>query len=230
MPMSSRTGPVHVATTRRKYKGKVYETHLLRRTYREEGKVKHETVGNICHLPFEIIEIVRRALKGEIFSGVQEDFEIVRSLPHGHVAAVLGMIRKLKLETIISPVACNQRDLVLAMIVSRILAPCSKLAAARALDTETLSTSLGEVLGIESADVSELYRSMDWLLVRQVEVENALASNHLSNGSLVLYDVTSVYVEGSKCPLAQLGYNRDGKKGNRSCWVFCARFKGVRSL
>jgi transposase len=172
-------------------------------------------VGNISHLPFEIIEIVRRALKGEIFSGVQEDFEIVRSLPHGHVAAVLGMIRKLKLETIISPVACNQRDLVLAMIVSRILAPCSKLAAARALDTETLSTSLGEVLGIESADVSELYRSMDWLLVRQVEVENALASNHLSNGSLVLYDVTSVYVEGSKCPLAQLGYNRDGKKGKK---------------
>ena len=215
MPMSSRTGPVHVATTRRKYKGKVYETHLLRRTYREEGKVKHETVGNISHLPFEIIEIVRRALKGEIFSGVQEDFEIVRSLPHGHVAAVLGMIRKLKLETIISPVACNQRDLVLAMIVSRILAPCSKLAAARALDTETLSTSLGEVLGIESADVSELYRSMDWLLVRQAEVENALASNHLSNGSLVLYDVTSVYVEGSKCPLAQLGYNRDGKKGKK---------------
>jgi transposase len=172
-------------------------------------------VGNISHLPFEIIEIVRRALKGEIFSGVQEDFEIVRSLPHGHVAAVLGMIRKLKLETIISPVACNQRDLVLAMIVSRILAPCSKLAAARALDTETLSTSLGEVLGIESADVSELYRSMDWLLVRQAEVENALASNHLSNGSLVLYDVTSVYVEGSKCPLAQLGYNRDGKKGKK---------------
>ena len=111
--MSSRTGPVHVATTRRKYKGKVYETHLLRRTYREEGKVKHETVGNISHLPFEIIEIVRRALKGEIFSGVQEDFAIVRSLPHGHVAAVLGMIQKLKLETIISPVACNQRDLVL---------------------------------------------------------------------------------------------------------------------
>ena len=215
MSMPSRTGPVHVATTRRKYKGKVYETHLLRRTYREEGKVKHETLGNISHLPFEIIEIVRRALKGEIFSGVQEDFEIVRSLPHGHVAAVLGMIRKLKLDTIISPVACNQRDLVLAMIVSRILAPCSKLAAARGLGTETLSTSLGEVLGIESVDVGELYRSMDWLVMRQAEVENELAATHLSNGSLVLYDVTSVYVEGSKCPLAQMGYNRDGKKGKK---------------
>ena len=215
MSMSSRTGPVHVATTSRKYKGKVYETHLLRRTYREEGKVKHETLGNISHLPFEIIQIVRRALKGEIFSGVQEDFEIGRSLPHGHVAAVLGMIRKLKLDTIISPEACNQRDLVLAMIVARILAPCSKLAAARGLGTETLSTSLGEVLGIESVDVGELYRSMDWLVARQAEVENALAANHLSNGSLVLYDVTSVYVEGSKCPLAQMGYNRDGKKGKK---------------
>ncbi len=219
MSMPSRTGPVHVATTRREYKGKVYETHLLRRTYREGGKVKHETVGNISHLPFEIIEIVRRALKGEIFSGVQEDFEIVRSLPHGHVAAVLGMIRKLKLEKIISPVPCNQRDLVLAMIVSRILAPCSKLATARGFGTETLSTSLGEVLGIESADVGELYRSMDWLLVRQAEVENALAATHLSNGSLVLYDVTSVYVEGSKCPLAKMGYNRDGKKGKKQIVV-----------
>ena len=219
MSMPSRTGPVHVATTRRKYKGKVYETHLLRRTYREEGKVKHETLGNISHLPSEIIEIVRRALKGEIFSGVQEDFEIVRSLPHGHVAAVLGMIRKLKLETIISPVPGNQRDLVLAMMVSRILAPCSKLAAAGGLGTETLSTSLGEVLGIESVDVGELYRSMDWLVIRQAEVENALAANHLSNGSLVLHDVTSVYVEGSKCPLAQMGYNRDGKKG-KNCLLY----------
>src|SRR5271157_5388545 len=110
--MPSRNGPVHVATTRRKYKGKVYETHLLRRTYREQGKVKHETVGNISHLPSEIIDIVRMALKGEVFSGVQQDLEIMRSLPHGHVAAVLGMIRKLKLDTVISPEACSQRDLV----------------------------------------------------------------------------------------------------------------------
>jgi hypothetical protein len=105
--MPSRTGPVHVATTRRKYKGKVYETHLLRRTYRDAGKVKHETVGNISHLPFEIIEVVRRALKGEIFSGAQQDLEITRSLPHGHVAAVLGMIGKLRLQAIISPGGCR---------------------------------------------------------------------------------------------------------------------------
>jgi len=213
--MPSRNGPVHVATTRRKYKGKVYETHLLRRTYREQGKVKHETVGNISHLPSEIIDIVRLALKGEVFSGVQEDLEIMRSLPHGHVAAVLGMIRKLKLDTIISAEACSQRDLVLAMIVSRILAPCSKLATTRGLSTHTLSTSLGDVLGVESADVGELYRAMDWLIARQADVENALAASHLSNGSLVLYDVTSVYVEGEKSPLAQRGYNRDGKKGKK---------------
>ncbi len=213
--MPSRNGPVHVATTRRKYKGKVYETHLLRRTYREQGKVKHETVGNISHLPSEIIDIVRLALKGEVFSGVQEDLEIMRSLPHGHVAAVLGMIRKLKLDTIISAEGCSQRDLVLAMIVSRILAPCSKLATIRGLSTQTLSTSLGDVLGVESADVGELYRAMDWLIDRQADVENALAARHLSDGSLVLYDVTSVYVEGEKCPLAQRGYNRDGKKGKK---------------
>ncbi len=213
--MPSRKGPVHVATTSRKYKGKASETHLLRRTYREEGKVKHETVGNISHLPSEIIDIVRLALKGEVFSGVQDDLEIMRSLPHGHVAAVLGTIRKLKLDTIVSADACSQRGLVLAMIVSRILAPCSKLATTRGLSTQTLSTSLGDVLGVESADVGELYRAMDWLIARQTDVENALAASHLSNGSLVLYDVTSVYVEGEKSPLAQRGYNRDGKKGKK---------------
>ncbi len=213
--MPSRKGPVHVATTSRKYKGKASETHLLRRTYREEGKVKHETVGNISHLPSEIIDIVRLALKGEVFSGVQDDLEIMRSLPHGHVAAVLGTIRKLKLDTIVSADACSQRGLVLAMIVSRILAPCSKLATTRGLSTQTLSTSLGDVLGVESADVGELYRAMDWLIARQTDVENALAASHLSNGSLVLYDVTIVYVEGEKSPLAQRGYNRDGKKGKK---------------
>jgi len=191
----------------------VYETYLLRRTYREGGKVKHETVGNISHLPFEVIDVVRRALKGEIFSGAQQDLEIERSLPHGHVAAVLGMIRKLKLEAVISSQGCKERDLVWGMIVSRILAPTSKLATARGLGSETLSTSLGDVLGIESAEVGELYRAMDWLVARQAHVEDALAARHLSDGSLVLYDVTSVYFEGRKSPLAQWGHNRDGKKG-----------------
>jgi len=213
--MSSRNGPVHVAATRRKYKGKVYETHLLRRTYREEGKVKHETVGNISHLPSEVIDVVRRALRGEIFSGAQQDIEIMRSLPHGHVAAVLGMIRKVRLDGVISRERCRERDLVLGMIVSRLLAPTSKLAAARGLGAETLSTSLGDVLGIESAQVSDLYGAMDWLGARQAEVEDALGARHLSNGSLVLYDVTGVYFEGRKSPLAQWGHSRDGKKGKK---------------
>jgi len=213
--MSSRNGPVHVATTRRKYKGKVYETHLLRRTYREGGKVKHETVGNISHLPLEVIEVVRRALKGEIFAGVEQDIEVTRSLPHGHVAAVLGMIKKLRLDEVLSAERCRDRDLVLGMIVSRLLAPTSKLATARGLGAETLCTSLGDVLRIESAQVSELYGAMDWLIARQAEVEGALGAQHLSNGSLVLYDVTSVYLEGRKCPLAHFGHNRDGKKGKK---------------
>jgi transposase len=211
--MASRSGPVHVATTRRKYKGKVYESHLLRRTYRQEGKVKHETVGNISHLPAEVIDLVRRALKGEIFSSARESLEIARSLPHGHVAAVLGTLRKLRLETVISPHAGRERDLVAGMIVARILEPRSKLFTARGLGAETLSTSLGQVLGIESADVNELYAAMDWLVVRQAQIEESLAARHLSNGSLVLYDVTSTYLEGRKCPLARLGHNRDGKKG-----------------
>jgi hypothetical protein len=161
----------------------------------------------------DVIDVVRRALKGEIFSDVQEDFEIERSLPHGHVAAVLGMIRKLGLEGIISHERCRERDLVLGMIVSRLLSPSSKLATARGLGAETLSTSLGEVLGITSAEVSGLYGAMDWLIARQTEIEDALAARHLDNGSLVLYDVTSVYVEGRKSPLARFGYNRDGRKG-----------------
>jgi hypothetical protein len=193
----------------------VYETHLLRRTYREGGKVKHETVGNISHLPLEIIDVVRRALKGEVFSGAQKDLEIERSLPHGHVAAVFGMIRKLGLDKIISQERNRRRDLVLAMIISRILAPCSKLAAARGLGADTLSSSLGDVLKVESADVGELYGAMDWLIARQTEIEDALAARHLFNGSLVLYDVTSVYLEGKKCPLARFGLNRDKKKGKK---------------
>ncbi|MBI5249646.1 MAG: IS1634 family transposase [Desulfomonile tiedjei] len=191
----------------------MYETHLLRRTFREEGKVKHETVGNISHLPLDVIDVVRRALKGEIFSGAQEDFQIERSLPHGHVAAALGMIRKLDLEAIISQERCRERDLVLGMIVSRLLAPSSKLATARGLGVETLSTSLGDILGITSAEVAELYGAMDWLIARQAEIEDALAARHLHDGSLVLYDATSVYVEGRKSPLARFGHNRDEEKG-----------------
>jgi transposase len=210
--MPSRIGPVHVAITKRQYKGKEYRSYLLRRTYREGDKVKHETLGNISHLPLSVIDLIVRALKGEIFLGVDESFEITRSLPHGHVLAVLGAMIRLGLDKILGAKESRNKALVMGMIVARIIDPCSKLATARGLGEETLSTTLGDLLGIKSVQVEELYRSLDWLLGRQSRIESALASLYLSEGSLVLYDVTSTYFEGRKCPLAKLGHSRDDKK------------------
>lgn len=210
--MPSRQGAVHVATTRRKYKDRVYETHLLRQTFREDGKVKHNTLGNISHLPGHVVELVRRSLKGETFVSAEEHFQCVRSLPHGHVAAVLGTMCNLGLDKVISAKACRERDLVMAMIVNRILDPGSKLAVSRALAGSTAQTSLGEVLSVTDASEDELYAAMDWLLQRQAQIESALARRHLDN-TLVLYDVTSSYFEGVTCPLAKYGHNRDGKPG-----------------
>jgi transposase len=211
--MPSRIGPVHVAITKREYKGKVYRSYLLRRTYREAGQVKHETLGNISHLPASVIDLIMRALKGEVFFSADESFVIERSLPHGHVLAVLGTLTRLGLDKILGEKQGRNKALVMGMLVARILDPCSKLATARGLGEETLSTSLGDLLGIKSAQVEELYKALDWLLGRQARIEAALAERYLTEGSLVLYDVTSTYFEGRKCPLAKLGHNRDGKKG-----------------
>jgi Transposase DDE domain len=210
--MSTRGGAVHVATTRKEYKGRVYETHLLRRTYREDGKVKHETLGNLSHLPPHAIDAVRRSLAGEHLVSADEGFEIVRSLPHGHVAATLGVVRKLGLERLLGSRRCRERDLVTAMIVARIVEPGSKLATGRAVHRDTAHSTLGELLGVEDAATDELYAAMDWLLPRQGRIEAALAKRHLQ-GTLVLYDVTSTYFEGRTCPLAKLGYSRDGQRG-----------------
>ena len=210
--MASRSGAIHVATTRRAYKGRVYETHLLRRTYRAEGKVKHQTLGNLSHLPPEVIDLIRRSLKGETMVSACEHFECVRSLPHGQVAATLGSLRQLGLEELLAAKACRNRSLVAGMIVARILFPASKLATARALADETATTTLGQTLEVSDANEDEVYAAMDWLLSRQEKIENELAKRHLDN-TLVLYDVTSTYFEGKKCPLAKLGHNRDGKKG-----------------
>jgi len=210
--MTKRGGAVHVATTRRNYKGRVYETHLLRRTYREDGKVKHETLGNLSHLPPLAIEAVRRTLRGEQLVAADEAFEILRSLPHGHVEATLATLRKLGVEKLLASRRCRERDLVTAMIVARILEPSSKLATGRAVHRDTAHSTLGEMLGVEEAETDELYAAMDWLLPRQARIEKALAARHL-HGTLVLYDVTSTYFEGRKCPLAKLGHNRDGKRG-----------------
>lgn len=211
--MAKRGGSVHVATTRRKYKGKVYESHLLRRSIRDGKKVRHETLGNLSHLPPHVIDLIRRALKGETFVSAEESFECVRSLPHGHVAAVLGTLRKLGLDKLIASRRSRMRDLVVAMIVARIMDPRSKLAIARGLAEETALSTLAATLDIVSASEEELYAAMDWLVLRQSAIEGRLAKRHLVGGALVLYDVTSSYFEGRTCPLARLGHNRDGKKG-----------------
>jgi hypothetical protein len=211
--MPSRTGPVHVATSRRHYKGRVYVTHLLRRTYREGGKVKNETVGNISHLPPDIVELVREALRGTRFVPADEvHFRILRTRPHGHVAAALGTLRKLGLERLLSSRRSPERDRVVAMIVSRILEPASKLATARRLHGATATSTLGEVLELGGVSPDDLYQALDWLGRRQWRIEKALAERHLREGVLLLYDVTSTYFEGRSCPLAALGHNRDGKK------------------
>ena len=210
--MTRRGAAVHVATTRRKYKDRVYETHLLRRTYREGGKVKHETLGNLSHLPPPAIDAVRRVLRGEQLIAPEEGFEVIRSLPHGHVEATLSTLRRIGLEKMLGSRRSRERDLATAMIVARILEPGSKLATGRALHRDTAHSTLGELLGVEDANTDELYAAMDWLLARQGRIEKALAARHL-NGTLVLYDVTSTYFEGRTCPLAKRGHSRDGKRG-----------------
>lgn len=206
--MPDRGRAIHVATTRRHYNGRTYETHLLRRSYREGGKVKTETVGNISHLSPELIELVRRGLRGERFLPAG-DLEIRRSLPHGHVVAVLGALRSLGVDALIEPAPSRSRDLVVAMIAARLLAPGSKLATTRRWSASTLASSLG----VGDATEDELYAAMDWLLGRQAAIEARLAARHLEPGGLVLYDLTSTYVEGRHCPLARRGYSRDGKPG-----------------
>jgi hypothetical protein len=187
---------------------------LLRESYREGGKVRKRTLCNLSDWPAATIEGLRGVLKGgTVISAERDAFTITRSLPHGHVAAALGTARKLGLDRLLGPDGHRCRDLVLALIVSRILDPTSKLAAARALSPATAASSLGEVLGLGGVDEDELYSALDWLLARQPAIETALAKRHLSNGTLVLYDVSSSYMEGRCCPLAQRGYSRDGRRG-----------------
>lgn len=207
--MKQRRTAVHVATIVRKHKGKVYKTHLLRRTYRHGGKVLHETLGNLTRLPQSTIDLIRRSLKGEEFVSTKDAFRTLRSLPHGHVEAMLRMIHKLGVDTLLGSKPSRQRDLVLAMIVERILFPCSKLATTRDWHT----TTLAEELHVADADENELYAALDWLLARQRSIEAKLAKRHLAEGSLVLYDVSSSYYEGRTCVLACFGHNRDGKEG-----------------
>ncbi|HKD75231.1 MAG TPA: IS1634 family transposase, partial [Ktedonobacterales bacterium] len=187
--------------------------YLLRETYREGQKVKKRTLANISHWPLAKIEALRRVLRGDFSSG-EEQLTLLRSLPHGHVAAALGTLRKLKLDRVLSQGGrqpARKVSLSIAMIVARLLDPVSKLATARLLDAETANCSLGAVLGFTAVDEQELYEALDWLIDEQERIENALARRHLQNGTLVLYDVSSTYFEGRTCPLAQFGHDRDGK-------------------
>lgn len=205
---------VHVAKITSTVKGKTYTSYLLRRTYREHGKVKHETVGNLSDLPDDAIEYVRKRLGGAPPIGVDDHgLEVLRSLPHGHVAAVLGTLRKIGLDTIIGSKPSRERDLVTALIVSRILHPASKLATLNGLSPETAQSTLGEEIRLGEIETKEAYEALDWLLKRQARIEGKLAKKHLSDGTLVLYDVSSSYYTGRTSELVRRGYSRDRKKG-----------------
>ena len=189
---------------------------LLRESYREGKKVKKRTLANLSKLPDEVVDNLRLSLKGSSVVNQEELPElctVLRSLPHGHVACVLGTINKLGIPQLIESKRTRSRDLAVAMIVSRIINPTSKLGTVRGIRAETASSSLGELLGLSHGDRNEYYEALDWLLSKQLDLENALASRHLQNGSLILYDLTSTYVEGTECSLAAYGYSRDKKKG-----------------
>ncbi len=187
-------------------------TVLLRESYRVGAKVMKRTLLNLSDWPPGLVDGLRTLLKGGVAVGA-EGLAIHRSLPHGHVAAVLGVLREIGLDRLIGRPAARLRDLVVALIVSRIIEPASKLATARDLDAATATSSLGQVLGLGSVAEAELYAALDWLGERQPAIEAALARRHLQDGTLVLYDVSSSYLEGRCCELAQIGYSRDGKRG-----------------
>src|SRR5512144_1528340 len=197
---------------------------LLRESYREKGRVRKRTLCNLTNWPSQLIEGLRALLKGgSVLPPGSDALTIRRSLPHGHVAAVLGAVRTIGLDRLLGPEGNRCRDLVLAMVVAQLLAPASKLATARALDPATAAYSLGAVLGLGTVDEDELYTALDWLAERQPAIEAALARRHLEDGTLVLYDVSSSYLEGRCCELASFGHNRDGKKGScRSSTACCA--------
>jgi Transposase DDE domain len=190
---------------------------LLRETFREGGKVKKRTLANITHWPAAKIEALRRLLRDEVVGGeAAPGLKLLRSLPHGHVAAALGMLRKVGLDRVLSQGGrqpAREVALCIAMLVARLIDPGSKLATARLLDGETANCSLGAVLGLGAVDEQALYDALDWLIGQQDRIEKALARRDLNDGTLVLYDVTSTYFEGRTCPLAKRGYNRDGKSG-----------------
>jgi len=199
---------MHVATTTRRYKGRVYETHLLRRSVRDGDKVRKETLANLSHLAPDVIDVIRRSLKGETFVSADDTFEIRRSLAHGHVAAVWAQAKTSGLDKLVGPPG-PERDLVMGLIVARVCRPGSKLATTRWWTDTTLAVDLG----IGEASTDDVYAAMDWLAERQDTIEQRLAKRHLTPGGMVLVDLSGSYVEGRCNELAARGYSRDGKKG-----------------
>ena len=211
--MANGSGAVHVTTQRRHYTGadgreRVYETHLLRRSWREDGKVRNETVANLSKLPAETIELIRRSLAGERFIPAAAAAQVARSLPHGHAAAVAAMARKLGFPALLGPPG-PARDLAYALAVSRVLRPASKLSTASWWQDVTL----GPDLGVAGTSTDDIYAAMDWLVSRQDDIEKQLARRHLREGGIAMFDLSSSWVEGSCCELAASGYSRDGKRG-----------------
>ena len=188
--------------------------YLLREGYRDAGKVKTRTLANLSHWPLAKIERLRRVLRDEVLSDPGEGLTMLRSLPHGHIAAVLGTARKIGLDRLLAVRRAPPRmvALVLAMIVARVVDPASKLATARQIDATTATSSLGPLLGLGTVSEQDLYAALDWLVSQQPHIEQRLARKHLRQGTLVLYDVTSTYFEGRTCPLARRGYSRDGQR------------------
>jgi hypothetical protein len=201
---------MHVAKIERRHGDRVYTYWLVRRSVREGKRVRHETVANVSKLPAAAIEALRRALAGEALVAAGELFVTERSLPHGHVQAALAMAGRLGLARLLERAPSRERSLVVAMIVQRLLAPGSKLACTRQLSQSTLA----EELGLGDVDADDLYAALDWLGERQQAIERRLARRHLDEGAHVLYDVSSSYFEGRTCPLLQLGYSRDGRRGS----------------
>ena len=211
--MDAKRKKLRVETVKKKYKAKEYTSVLLRCSFRKDGKVKHQTLGNLSALPPDVIDFMKRRLAGELDENApHSSFEIVRSLPHGNVMAVLETAKQLGLENLLASRHCRERDLVMALIVGRILSPRSKLSTNAALQEETAKHTLAEELQLGDVDVHQLYAAMDWLGKRQTRIENKLAKKHLKDGQLVLFDVSSSYYTGRESPLIKHGYSRDHRR------------------
>ena len=218
--MSGKRRKLRADFVKKKHKGKEYTSVLLRSSCRKDGKVKHETLGNLTELPPDVIDFVRLRLNGELDEGAPHSpFQIVRSLPHGNVMAALQTAKTLGLDNFIASRRCRERDLIMALIVERILSPRSKLSTNAALQEETAKHTLAEELELGEVDVHQLYDAMDWLLERQTRIENKLAKKHLQDGQLVLFDVSSSYYTGRPSALIKRGYSRD-HRGDRPQVVY----------